>query len=87
MIHVFVIRHANRSFETPKENESSHEERENLTNNLEAGVVVLDCEKYQLLYANKAADCFIRQQDECNNSFKMVLTFDDGRSEQILNTE
>ncbi len=61
MIHIFVIRHANENIEAPKENDCSNSERENLTNDFEAGVVVLDCEKYKLLYANKAADCFIRK--------------------------
>ncbi len=41
------------------EKDYSDEERENLINDSEAGVVVLDCENYRLLYSNKAADCFL----------------------------
>ena len=80
MIHILVIRHANRNIEIPQEMSCSDKESQNLMENLDAGVVVLDCKKYQLLYANKAADRFFVKQDNSTNTVQMVLTFDDGEN-------
>ncbi len=55
-----------------------------LTSNLEEGVIILDCLKYQVVYANRAADRFLVVHDQ---TFHLLMTFDNGKNQEVFNTD